>query len=91
MVSALNPLSARWKKIGRAFGLKANVLERIKAANPENPEECLSQVILEWLRLNYNVKKFGRPTWKRLVEVVARPAGGNNTVLAKKIAKKGCQ
>ena len=80
-------MSAWWKKIGRALRLETNVLERIQAANPEDPEECLSQAIVQWLRRNYDVEKFGQPTWKCLVEVVAHPAGGSNRDLAIKIAQ----
>ena len=32
------------------------------------------------------VKKFGKPTWRRLVEAVEDPAGGNNYALALQIA-----
>ena len=35
---------------------------------------------------NYNVKKFGEPTWQKLVEAVGDPAGGANAALARKIA-----
>ena len=84
----LTPVSARWKKIGSALRLKANVLDMIETANQGNPDKCLSQAIVEWLRLNYNVERFGRPSWKWVVEVVAHPAGGNNTDLAMKIARK---
>ena len=35
----------------------------------------------------YNqVKRFGKPTWRRLVEAVEDPVGGNNYALALKIA-----
>ena len=39
------------------------------------------------LLLLYNqVKRFGKPTWRRLVEAVEDPAGGNNHALALNIA-----
>ena len=88
MESELTPVSARWRRIGSALRLKANVLDRIETANLGNPDKCLSQAIVEWLRLNYNVQRFGQPSWKWVVEVVAHPAGGNNTDLAIKIARK---
>ena len=35
----------------------------------------------------YNqVERFGKPTWRRLVEAVKDPVGGNNHALAQKIA-----
>ena len=33
------------------------------------------------------IKKFGRPTWRRLVEAVEDHEGGNNRVLAETIAQ----
>ena len=33
------------------------------------------------------VERFGKPTWRRLVEAVQDPAGGNNLALAQKIAQ----
>jgi len=45
-------------------------------------------VVREWLKRNYNVGKFGEPTWRKLVEVVGSPVGGNNLKLAMKIAKE---
>ena len=35
----------------------------------------------------FQVEKFGKPTWKRLVEAVEDKVGGNNPALAQKIAK----
>ena len=46
----------------------------------------MSRLLTEWLKKNYNVEKFGPPTWKMLVEAVAAPNGGNNRSLAEKIA-----
>ena len=49
---------------------------------------CLSEVIANWLKKNYNTEKFGLPTWRWLVEVVADPAAGNDRALAEVIARK---
>ena len=84
----LTKLAAVWKAIGRALRLNAGELERIESAHPGKPTECLSDVILSWLRRNYDVKRFGLPTWRRIVEVVADPAAGNDTALANAIATK---
>ena len=48
----------------------------------------MGEVVEEWLKGNYDTTKFGPPTWKMLVEVVANPNGGNNNYLAKKIASQ---
>ena len=43
---------------------------------------------MEWLMKNYNVEKFGDPTWQRLVEAVGHPAGGANMAVARRIARR---
>jgi len=38
--------------------------------------------------LQLQVERFGKPTWRRLVEAVEDPVGGNNPTLAQTIARK---
>lgn len=85
IIKDLTPVAARWKAIGVALGLKYGVLDSI---NPGSPDECLLVVIANWLMRNYNVDRFGPPTWRKLVEVVKDPAAGNNKALADEIARK---
>ena len=86
--SELTPVSANWKDIGIALRLSPDTLDRIQAGNSGDPVSCLTSMVTEWLKRNYNVKKFGEPTWQRLVEVVGHPAGGANMGLARRIATK---
>ena len=48
----------------------------------------MGMVVSEYLNRNYNVEKFGPPTWMKIVGVMRKPAGGNNNAEADKIAKK---
>ena len=48
----------------------------------------MSEVLKNWLRRNYNVERFGEPTWRAVVEVVAHSAAGDNCALALSIARK---
>ena len=43
-------------------------------------------MVKEWLKKNYDFKKFGEPMWQKLVEVVSHPAGGANMAHAKTMA-----
>ena len=86
--SELIPVSAQWKSIGIALRLNPNILDRISAENSGDPAACLASVVSEWLRRNYNVMRFGEPTWQRLVEVVGDPAGGADMALAREIARR---
>ena len=67
--------------------LDPDVLRRIRANNTD-VEDCLVDVLTEWLKKAYNISLFGDPSWKLLVDAVADPAGGSDCALAEKIAKK---
>ena len=84
----LYPVSTKWRSIGIALRLKPNTLELIQAENSGDPSACLASVVMEWLRRNYNVERFGEPTWQQLVEAVDHPAGGANMALARNIARR---
>ena len=86
--SELTPVTAKWRSIGDALRLKSVALESIQAGSGGNPPACLASMVTEWLKRNYNVQRFGEPTWKRLVEVVGHPAGGANMAVAMDIARK---
>ena len=86
--SELIPVASNWKSIGIALRLKTDILENIDTKYSGDPRKCLSCMVTEWLKKNYNVEKFGKPTWKWLVETVGHSAGGANMTLAGKIARR---
>ena len=84
----LNQASAVWRSIGFALRLKPNILDGIDAQYSSDPAAYLTYTLIEWLKRNYNVKKFGEPTWQMLVKAVGDPAGGANMALARNLARK---
>ena len=86
--SELIPVATRWRSIGLALRLKQKTLDSIQAGNSSDPTVCLAAMVGEWLSSNYNVKRFGEPTWQRLVEAVSHPAGGGSTALAREMAER---
>ena len=86
VTNELYPVAAKWKNLGLALGLKHHVLDNIEARNRGNPTSCLTSVIDEWLKKNYNEEEYSQPTWQWLVKAVGNPVGGENKSLAKKIA-----
>ncbi len=84
-MNALTDVQSRYSEIGTLLHLKA--LATIKSRSTTDAI-AMGEVIEEWLKRNYNTTRFGRPTWKMLVEVVANPNGGNNNYLAEKIASQ---
>ena len=79
---------ARYYQLGRVLRLPLGKLEAIRKTHSQYVEQALTQVLLLWLRQQYNVEKFGRPTWQKLREAVDSPSGGENHALAERIAKK---
>ena len=86
MCEELQPVAANWEGIGSALGLPASVAETIKRDH-NNVAERLKATIDEWLKKNYDTVKHGEPSWKKLVQAVSHPCGGNNRALAEQIAK----
>ena len=86
--SELNEVAANWRSIGIALRLKPDFLQNIEARYSNEPRTCLTWILMEWLMRNYNVERFGEPTWQQLVEAVGHPAGGANMALARNIARR---
>ena len=84
----LIPVSAKWRSVGIALRLKPNILDGIETRYSGDPPACLTATVTEWLKKNYNVKRFGEPTWQALVNAVGDPAGGANMALARDMARR---
>ena len=86
--TSVSLLCAEWHKLCLALGLPHPLLSKIKKDQAGDTDACLHEGLTNWLRRNYNTEKHGLPTWRRLVEAVGLPSGGNNHALALKIAKE---
>ncbi len=89
VLNALTDVQSRYYVIGTQLYLRR--LNTIKN-RCKTDTIAMGEVVEEWLSENYDTARFGPPTWKMLVKVMANPIGGNNNSLAKKIAsehKKG--
>ena len=86
MLTELEPVESRFYEIGIMLHLRPDVLEGIRDLNPVSSSRGMSKMITEWLKRNYNTKRFGDPTWKSLVIAVAKRSGGANEACARDIA-----
>ncbi len=84
----MTTITDKWKSVGAGLRLKPSKLKEIAAAHPGNPADCLSDVVTGWLNKEYNWERFGEPTWRRIVEVVEKPAAGGNPAAAVSIAER---
>ena len=87
MYSELRIVAVNWRSIGFALQLKCDVLDSIQAENSDNAAR-LAAIVREWLMRNYNVERFGEPTWQQLVEALGHSGGGANVALAREIARR---
>ena len=60
---------ARWKEFGLHLGLSAESLEVIEN-DYRRTNDQLEVVLLQWLKRNYDLEKYGLPSWGRLAEAV---------------------
>ena len=81
-------LTGRWTNMCTALRLRTRAEDTIARQYFHQVDDCLKAALRMWLRQEYDTGKYGLPTWKKLVEAVAKRAGGNDVVLAKEIAKK---
>ena len=68
----MESLSANWDLLALNLGLKSSTREKIKADNGSNCVLCLTCVLTQWLNLDYDFMKLGRPSWKLLSQSVAK-------------------
>ena len=79
-------VAAKWMPLGTALRLRPADLNTIQARHHGDPTECLRDILVAWLQQRYDTKKFGQPSWRLLCQAVYKPVGGNNPVLARRIA-----
>ena len=85
MFKAIGKKAAKYAQIGRNFGLAPSTIESIKENHPlaGDNSKALQEVIITWVRQDFNTKKFGLPSWQKVVEVISN----FDKLLAKKIAE----
>ena len=81
-------IESRYYQFGIALGLLSGQLDSIRTAYYQLIDQAFYQVLLLWLRQSYDYRRHDRPTWRRLVEAVDSPNGGNNPALAIAIANR---
>ena len=92
VLQELEAVAYRWYEIGLALGLLPSTLERIKSftSGESGFDKVLTSVIVEWLKMNYDTARHGKPTWRRIVKAVRATAGGSNPALADLLERKHC-
>ena len=63
-------LSAKWEVLSAHLGLPASTVDTIKHDNSGDASACWIKAILEWIKQNYNVDRYGKPSWRTLLRAV---------------------
>ncbi len=64
--------TGRWRTLATNLRLRIPSMDNIE----KNNRRCLQLALTDWLRLNYNYAKNGKPSWKKLARAM-RPLDGN--------------
>ena len=84
---ALIGIQHHWECTATQLGLPQTTVETAKHIyHDHDPKRCLKYVLDEWLKGNYDTQQLGHPSWRKVCEVTAEPAGGDNRALALEIA-----
>ncbi len=74
----------RWRTLATSLRLRIPSMNNIETKNSSDTVRCLQLALTDWLRLNYNYEKNGRPSWKKLAKAM-RPLDG--TIFEKIVSK----
>ena len=84
VLEEVEDLSANWRTLCVKLHLRESGLDVIEQDNPKDCQACLYKGLGEWLKLNYDYQRHGRPSWRRLAEAV----WSLDKAMFEKIAKK---
>ena len=75
VLAYLVEVAGHWETISRNLHVKVSKIEELTNSRQTAPV-CLGQAITDWLKLNYNHQRFGKPTWKKVAESVVQLNNG---------------
>ena len=75
-------LSAHWENLSGFLGLSISLIDRIKVSSHINVNACWNEALKNWIKQNYKTSRFGLPSWRTLLEAIARV----NKLLFKRLA-----
>ena len=67
-----SPLASKWQQLSAYLGLKLSIINRIKSDFPSDSLGCLSEALKEWIMMNYDTQRYGKPSWKTLLKAIAK-------------------
>ena len=72
LVIECQSLSSDWEKVSAYLGLPFKLIDTLKRDNPRDSTGCWNEALKHWIKQNYDIKTFGRPSWRRLLRAMAK-------------------
>ena len=72
MCEECSPLASEWYQLSTYLGLHMSIIDRIKSDFPNDSRRCLSEALKEWIKMNYDTERYGKPSWKTLLDAIAK-------------------
>jgi hypothetical protein len=82
VIKECSSLAAEWKQLSGYLGLSIGTIDIIKENS--SAAGCWNEALKQWIKQNYRTAKFGYPSWRTLLEAIARV----DKLLFKKLADK---
>ena len=70
VMDEVGDLAGQWEMLARKLGIKPGNIGRFRAYRMGNVEMALNDAVADWLKKNYDVRKFGKPNWRTLANAV---------------------
>jgi hypothetical protein len=84
VIKECSSLAAKWEHLSGYLGLSIRTIDTIKGNFPSDRAGCWNEALKQWVLQNYRTAKFGYPSWRTLLEAIARV----DKLLFKKLADK---
>ena len=69
VLNEVESIAAKWNVFGTKLGISHGSRETIEK-DKKGVQECLLALLTAWLKKNYNCRRHGNPSWRKLAEAV---------------------
>ena len=71
VIKECSSLAAKWEQLSGYLGLSIGRIDTIKK-NFSDVTDCWNEALKQWILQNYRTARFGLPSWRMLLEAIAR-------------------
>ena len=72
MIDECSSLAGDWEQLSGFLGLSFLLIDNIKRDHPQDATGCWNDALKHWINQNYNIQKFGVPSWRSLLKVIPK-------------------